>query len=42
MRALVWVYLAAGYAFIFLPVVVLVVFSFQDGRLPVPPFQGVS
>lgn len=40
MRALGWVYLAAAYAFIFLPVVVLVVFSFQDGRLPVPPFQG--
>jgi spermidine/putrescine transport system permease protein len=34
--------MAAAYAFIFLPVVVLVVFSFQDGRLPVPPMQGVS
>lgn len=34
--------LAAGYAFIFLPVVVLVLFSFQDGRLPVPPFKGPS
>lgn len=42
MRALVWAYLGAAYAFIFLPVVVLVVFSFQDGRLPVPPLQGVS
>jgi len=42
MRHLVWLYLAAAYAFIFLPVVVLVVFSVQDGRLPVPPLQGVS
>ncbi|MBI1170096.1 ABC transporter permease subunit [bacterium] len=42
MRLLSWAYLAAAYAFVFLPVVVLVVFSFQDGRLPVPPFQGFS
>lgn len=42
MRVLSWVYLAAAYAFVFLPVVVLVAFSFQDGRLPVPPFQGVT
>ena len=37
-----WIYLAAVYAFIFLPVAVLVLFSFQDGRLPVPPFNGFS
>lgn len=42
MRVLSWVYLAAAYAFVFLPVVVLVAFSFQDGRLPVPPFQGFT
>lgn len=42
MRVLSWVYLAAAYAFVFLPVAVLVVFSFQDGRLPVPPFQGAT
>jgi spermidine/putrescine transport system permease protein len=42
MRTLSWVYLAVAYAFIFLPVAVLVAFSFQDGRLPVPPFQGVT
>lgn len=42
MRALTWAYMAALYAFIFLPVAVLVTFSFQDGRLPVPPLQGVS
>lgn len=42
MRALIWAYLAAAYAFIFLPVAVLVAFSFQDGRLPVPPFQGFT
>ncbi|WP_097141883.1 ABC transporter permease [Rhizobium subbaraonis] len=37
-----WLYLACIYGFIFLPVAVLVLFSFQDGRLPVPPFNGVS
>ena len=42
MRIVAWAYLAVLYAFIFLPVAVLVAFSFQDGRLPVPPFQGVS
>ena len=42
MRALSWLYLAAAYGFIFLPVVVLVLFSFQDGRLPVPPFRGAT
>jgi len=35
-------YLALCYAFIFLPVVVLVLFSFQAGALPVPPFNGPS
>lgn len=40
MRYLSWVYLIAMFGFILLPVVVLVVFSFQDGRLPVPPFKG--
>lgn len=30
----------ACYVFIFLPVGVLVLFSFQDGNLPVPPFRG--
>jgi spermidine/putrescine transport system permease protein len=42
MRALSWAYLVAAYAFVFLPVVVLVAFSFQNGRLPVPPFRGVT
>lgn len=42
MRLLSWAYLAAAYVFIFLPVVVLVAFSFQDGRLPVPPFKGLT
>ncbi len=32
--------IALAYLFIFLPVVVLVLFSFHDGRVPVPPFQG--
>ncbi|RUV84690.1 ABC transporter permease [Mesorhizobium sp. M1A.F.Ca.IN.020.06.1.1] len=30
------------YGFIFLPVVVLVLFSFQGGRLPILPFEGLS
>jgi spermidine/putrescine transport system permease protein len=41
-RLLAPLYMAVLYAFIFLPVVVLVVFSFQDGRLPVPPLKGVT
>ena len=36
------VYVALVYLFIFMPVAVLVLFSFQDSRLPVPPFQGPS
>lgn len=35
-------YAGAIYGFIFLPVLVLVLFSFQDGRFPIPPFQGFS
>jgi spermidine/putrescine transport system permease protein len=36
------VYLTAAIVFIFLPVAMLVQYSFQDGMLPVPPFRGVS
>lgn len=35
-------YMGTLYAFIFLPVAVLVLFSFQDGRLPVPPLRGLT
>lgn len=35
-------YLAFVYAFIFLPVITLMLFSFQDGLVPVPPFEGPS
>ena len=35
-------YAAGIYGFIFLPVVVLVLFSLQDGRFPIPPFNGPS
>lgn len=35
-------YLVLAMAFIYLPVVVLVLFSFQTGELPVPPFDGPS
>lgn len=41
-RFLSLAYLAAAFAFIYLPVAALVLFSFQDGRLPVPPFEGPS
>ncbi len=42
MKRLAPLYMAVLYAFIFLPVGVLVLFSFQGGRLPVPPFNGPS
>lgn len=42
MRFLSWGYLIALFGFILLPVIVLVVFSFQAGRLPVPPLKGVT
>jgi len=35
-------YAALLYGFIFLPVVVLVLFSFQESRVPIPPFNGPS
>ncbi len=40
--ALAWTYVAVLYLFIFLPVVVLVLFSFQDGGLPIPPLNGLT
>lgn len=35
-------YAAAAYCFIYLPVAVLVLFSFQATRFPLPPFSGPS
>ncbi|MDY0882956.1 ABC transporter permease [Dongia soli] len=35
-----YLYLTTCYVFILLPVAMLILFSFQDGRLPVPPFNG--
>lgn len=35
-------YMVLLYGFIFLPVGVLALFSFQDGRFPIPPFRGFS
>lgn len=35
-------YMALLYGFIFLPVGVLALFSFQDGRFPIPPFRGFT
>lgn len=40
--ALEVLYAGALYVFIFLPVAVLVLFSFQDGTLPVPPLHGLT
>ncbi len=37
-----WAYALLLYGFIFAPVLVLVLFSFQESRLPVPPFDGPS
>ncbi len=42
MRFFGWLYLAIAFAFIYVPVVALVLFSFQSGTLPVPPFNGPS
>ena len=41
-RVIAGLYMALIYGFIFLPVAVLVLFSFQDGRLPVPPLKGMT
>lgn len=35
-------YVVLLYGFIFLPVLVLITFSFQESRVPVPPFDGPS
>lgn len=40
--ALAILYAGVIYVFIFLPVAVLVLFSFQDGTLPVPPLHGLT
>ncbi|MEM6480611.1 MAG: ABC transporter permease [Pseudomonadota bacterium] len=42
MRLFPWLYLAVAFAFIYLPVATVVLFSFQDSTLPVPPFDGPS
>jgi spermidine/putrescine transport system permease protein len=42
MRALSILYAAAIYGFIFLPVAVLILFSFQATQFPIPPFTGPS
>jgi spermidine/putrescine transport system permease protein len=41
-RAASWIYLVCAFAFIYLPVAALVLYSFQGGALPVPPFDGPS
>ena len=40
--SLAWAYAIVLYGFIFLPVIVLVLFSFQATMFPVPPFNGPS
>ena len=41
-RIVSWLYAIAIYGFIFLPVVVLVLFSLQATSFPIPPFTGPS
>lgn len=41
-RFIAVIYAALIYAFIFLPVAMLVLFSFQGSQVPVPPFNGPS
>jgi spermidine/putrescine transport system permease protein len=41
-RLAAWCYALAVYGFIFLPVVVLVLFSLQSTSFPIPPFTGPS
>jgi len=41
-RVASWLYALAVYGFIFLPVVVLVLFSLQATSFPIPPFTGPS
>jgi spermidine/putrescine transport system permease protein len=41
-RILTISYASVVYAFIFLPVAMLILFSFQSGQIPVPPFNGPS
>lgn len=41
-KALAGVYAAVIYGFVFLPVFVLVQYSFQSGLFPIPPFNGPS
>jgi spermidine/putrescine transport system permease protein len=41
-RVLATFYALAIYGFIFLPVAMLILFSFQGGQIPVPPFNGPS
>lgn len=42
MRAFAFLYALLVYAFIFLPVAMLVLFSFQGTLFPIPPFNGPS
>lgn len=42
MRGLAVIYAALVYGFIFLPVAVLILFSFQATSFPIPPFTGPS
>ena len=42
MRAVSGLYALAMFGFIFLPVIVLIIFSFQGTAFPIPPFNGPS
>jgi spermidine/putrescine transport system permease protein len=42
LRALTWAYVAAFLAFLFLPLVVVGVFAFNDAPYPAPPWRGFT
>jgi spermidine/putrescine transport system permease protein len=42
MRALSTLYATLIYAFVYLPVIVLIIYSFQGSLFPIPPFNGPS
>jgi spermidine/putrescine transport system permease protein len=42
LRAVSGLYALSMYGFIFLPVIVLIIFSFQSTAFPIPPFNGPS
>jgi spermidine/putrescine transport system permease protein len=42
LRVSTWAYAAAFFGFLFLPLVVVAVFAFNDAAYPAPPWRGVT